>query len=130
MPFGPALSNRGQRHRVRLRATPPRGGFPVADHVADGPAQPVALGFARHGDLQALIERTAPYKLLRLTFSQAVDAADVARLGDVVESDGLKVTIRVPRADSTQIAASALTMLPVWDIAIEDPPVEQIISEV
>ncbi len=82
------------------------------------------------GDLQALIEKTAPYKLLRLTFSQPVDSSDLAGLGEVVESDGLKVTIRVPRASSTQVAAGALTRLPVLDIAIEEPPVEQIIGEV
>jgi len=82
------------------------------------------------GDLQALVESTAPYKLLRLTFSQEVDPSDLARLGEVVESDGLKVTIRVPRARSTQVAAGALTGLPVSDIAIEDPSVEQIIGEV
>ena len=82
------------------------------------------------GDLQALIERTAPYKLLRLTFSQPVDASDLALLGEVEESDGLKVTLRVPRESSTQVAASALTGLPVSDIAIEEPPVEQIIAEV
>jgi ABC-2 type transport system ATP-binding protein len=82
------------------------------------------------GDLQALIEKTAPYKLLRLTFSMPVDTPELASLGEVVESDGLKVTIRVPRASSTQVAASALTGLPVSDIAIEEPPVEEIIGEV
>ncbi|HEX9987876.1 MAG TPA: ATP-binding cassette domain-containing protein [Chloroflexia bacterium] len=82
------------------------------------------------GDLRALIEKTAPYKLLRLTFSQAVDASDLENLGEVMESDGLKVTIRVPRASSTQVAARALTALPVLDIAVEEPPVEQIIGEV
>lgn len=82
------------------------------------------------GDLQALVERTAPYKLLRLTFSQPVDAAALALLGEVEESDGLKVTVRVPRASSTEVAANALTHLPIVDIAIEEPEVEQIIGEV
>ncbi|MGA7731778.1 MAG: ATP-binding cassette domain-containing protein [Chloroflexia bacterium] len=82
------------------------------------------------GDLQALIEKTAPYKLLRLTFSLPVDTPELASLGEVVESDGLKVTIRVPRASSAQVAAGALTGLPVSDIAIEEPPVEEIIGEV
>jgi ABC-2 type transport system ATP-binding protein len=82
------------------------------------------------GDLQALVEKTAPYKLLRLIFSRPVDVSDLARLGEVEASDGLKVSVRVPRASSTQVAASALTNLPIVDIAIEDPDVEEIIAEV
>jgi viologen exporter family transport system ATP-binding protein len=82
------------------------------------------------GDLQVLIEKTAPYKLLRLTFSQPVGSADLAHLGEIEEMDGPKVTIRVPRAESTQVASLALGQLPVLDIAIEDPPIEGIISEV
>ena len=82
------------------------------------------------GDLQALVERTAPYKLLRLTFSQAVDLSDLARLGEVEEWDGLNVTVRVPRESSARVAAAALTRLPVLDIAIEDPEAEEIIAEV
>ena len=82
------------------------------------------------GALRALVERTAPYKLLRLTLAAAVDAPDLARLGPVEAQDGLTVTLRVPRADSTRVAARALADLPVLDIAIEEPPVEQIIGEV
>jgi ABC-2 type transport system ATP-binding protein len=82
------------------------------------------------GDLQALVERTAPYKLLRLTFSQPVDLSDLARMGEVEEWDGLKVTVRVPRESSARVAAAALTRLPVVDIAIEDPEAEEIIAEV
>ena len=82
------------------------------------------------GALRALVERTAPYKLLRLTLAVAVDSADLARLGPVEAQDGLTVTLRVPRAESTRVAALALADLPVLDIAIEEPPVEQIIGEV
>ena len=82
------------------------------------------------GDLSALILRLAPYKLLRLTFNRPVDACDLAGLGAVEATDGLEVTLQVPRAESTAIAARALAGLPVSDIAIEEPPVEKIIAEV
>jgi ABC-2 type transport system ATP-binding protein len=82
------------------------------------------------GALRALVEGAAPYKLLRLTLRAAVDAEDLARLGPVEAEDGLTVTLRVPRGESAGVAARALADLPVSDIAIEEPPVEQIISEV
>ena len=87
-------------------------------------------GLIYDGDLQALIERLAPYRLLRLTLSQPVAPADLAAFGKVTDSDGLKVTIQTPRARTKEAAASALTTLPVADISVEDPPIEEIIREV
>jgi ABC-2 type transport system ATP-binding protein len=82
------------------------------------------------GDLRTLVERLAPYRLLRLTLSAAVDRADLAALGTVAEMDGLKVTIQTPRGATKEAAARALTTLPVEDVSVEDPPVEEIIREV
>jgi ABC-2 type transport system ATP-binding protein len=82
------------------------------------------------GDLQALVERTAPYKLLRLTLEVPVEPADLASLGEIESSDGLKVTLRVPRTATKNAAAGALATLPVADVSVEEPPVEEIIREV
>jgi ABC-2 type transport system ATP-binding protein len=82
------------------------------------------------GDLRKLIERTAPFKLLRLTLEEPVDEARLADFGEMEASEGLKVTLRIPRSRTRDAAASALSQLPVADVAIEDPPVEDIIREV
>jgi ABC-2 type transport system ATP-binding protein len=82
------------------------------------------------GNLQALVEQTAPYKLLRLTLQQPVDAVDLDPLGEVETINGLEATLRVPRGSTKQVAAEALARLPVADIMIEEPPVEEIIREV
>ena len=85
------------------------------------------------GDLQALVEKMAPYKLLRLTLEQPADGEDLANLaglGEIDEVDESKVTLKVPRGSSTRVAGSVLATLPVSDISIEEPPVEQIIAEV
>jgi ABC-2 type transport system ATP-binding protein len=81
------------------------------------------------GDLRALVERTAPYKLLRITLDQPVEGADLAAFGEVERADGLKLTLRVPRRATKEAAARALATLPVADVTIEDPPVEAIIRE-
>ncbi len=82
------------------------------------------------GDLRALIERTAPYKLLRLTLQQPVANAALLPLGEIDTADGLEVTLRVPRGGTGDVAAQALASLPVADLMIEEPPIEQIIREV
>ena len=50
--------------------------------------------------------------------------------GKPESDDGLKVTLRVPRGGTKDAAARALAHLPVADVAIEEPPVEEIIREV
>lgn len=82
------------------------------------------------GYLQTLIEQTAPYKLLKLTFNQPIDGSDLTALGEVESHEGLKVTVRVARDGSKDAAARALATLPVADMTIEEPPVEDIIREV
>jgi ABC-2 type transport system ATP-binding protein len=82
------------------------------------------------GNLHALVEQLAPYRLLRLTLSQPVAARELEALGKVTESDGLKVIIQTPRASTKEAAARALATLPVADVSVEDPPVEEIIREV
>jgi viologen exporter family transport system ATP-binding protein len=82
------------------------------------------------GDLGGLVERTAPYKLLRLTLEKPVDSRDLSALGEIESVDGLKVVLRVPRRNTKDSAARALATLPVADVTVEDPSVEEIIREV
>ncbi|MBA3946011.1 MAG: ATP-binding cassette domain-containing protein [Herpetosiphonaceae bacterium] len=82
------------------------------------------------GDLHALVEQTAPYKLLRLTLQQPVDSADLTRLGEIESLNGLEVTLRVPRDATKLVMAQVLASLPVEDVMIEEPPIEQIIRDV
>jgi len=82
------------------------------------------------GDLEALVAQTAPYKLLRLTLQEPVNGSDLQALGEIDSLDGLKVTLRVVRGQTKDAASRALSSLPVADVSIEEPPVEEIIREV
>ncbi len=82
------------------------------------------------GDLGGLVERTAPYKLLRLTLEKPVAGHDLSALGEIESADGLKVVLRVPRRQTKDVAARALASLPVADVTVEEPQVEEIIREV
>jgi ABC-2 type transport system ATP-binding protein len=82
------------------------------------------------GNLAALVEAHAPHRLVRVTLRTAPPAETWTAYGEVVDSDGAVVTLRVPRAETATVATRLLTDLPVEDVSIEDPPVEDIIREV
>ena len=82
------------------------------------------------GNLNALVQKTAPYKLLRLSLDKPVDEVDLIALGELESLDGLEVVLRIPHRETRDAAARALSHLPVADLAIEDPPVEEIIREI
>ncbi|HSJ54309.1 MAG TPA: ATP-binding cassette domain-containing protein [Anaerolineae bacterium] len=82
------------------------------------------------GDLQALVAQMAPYKLLRLTLQEPVDGIELQALGEIDSLDGLQVTLRVTRGQTKDAASRALSSLPVADVSVEEPPVEDIIREV
>ncbi len=82
------------------------------------------------GNLRALVERTAPYKLLRLVLQQPLTADELVAFGEVQELAGLEALLRVPRGDTKRVAAEVLARLPINDVLIEEPPVEDIIREV
>ena len=82
------------------------------------------------GDFRALIERVAPYKILRLQFEQAVSCEQLAPFGKVDTCDGLTAVLHVPRDRAPEVAAQLLTQIKVDDVTFEDPPVEDIIRQV
>ena len=82
------------------------------------------------GDLAGLVERHAPWRVIRVTVREPVDPARLAGLGEVVGVDGAVVTLRVPRERTAEVATRLLTDLPVDDVAIEDPPVEDVLRTV
>jgi ABC-2 type transport system ATP-binding protein len=82
------------------------------------------------GDLQVLAERTAPHRVIKVTLSETVDRPRLAEFADIESLDGLTASLRVPRARTKEIAARLLSELPVEDIAIEDPPIEDVIRQV
>lgn len=82
------------------------------------------------GDLSALIERAAPGKIIRLQLSCPVSAARLAAYATVQRCEGLDVDLLVPRGETTTLAARLLADLPIADVTIEDPSIEEVIGQV
>lgn len=81
------------------------------------------------GDLSRLIEQAAPQKIVRLQLSEAVDDTRLLAYGALHAHDGLNAELSVPRQSTSQIAARILSELPVADVTIEDPPIEELIGQ-
>ncbi len=82
------------------------------------------------GNFRALIERVAPYKILRLQFEQPISRLELATFGEVAACDGLTAVLHVPRVQATESATRLLSQMKVDDVTFEEPPVEDIIREV
>jgi ABC-2 type transport system ATP-binding protein len=78
------------------------------------------------GALAELAARFSAHKTLSLTVTDAT--LDPASLGEVVATDGARVSLRVPREDAQRIAAMLLTAHQVVDLTIEDPPIDDVID--
>lgn len=82
------------------------------------------------GDLQVLADKTAPHRIIKITLSSRVHSMRLSEYGEVEATDGLTASIRVPRHQTKEAAARMLAELPVEDIAIEEPPIEEVIRQV
>src|SRR6478736_8373856 len=81
------------------------------------------------GDLRALARKIRPDKRVTIRFSKAVDAGDLARLGTVVSADAAQAVIAVPAAQASAVVRDALAALPIVDLTIEEPPLEEVMRE-
>ncbi len=80
------------------------------------------------GALQELIRRFSPHKTIVVELDR--DAADLSGYGEVVASEGSRHTLLVPKVDTPQVTARLLGDLPVSDLTVEDPPIEDVIEQV
>ncbi len=80
------------------------------------------------GALAALVERFSPFKTMTVDLEHP--AADLARFGDVVSSEDGRFTLRVPKSEAAAVTARLLAELPVIDLTVTDPPVDEVIDHV
>jgi ABC-2 type transport system ATP-binding protein len=57
-------------------------------------------------------------------------SVDLSAYGEVMATDDDRVTLRVSRADAPEVTTRLLHDLPVADLTIEDPPIEDVIEHV
>jgi ABC-2 type transport system ATP-binding protein len=79
------------------------------------------------GDLRQLIKTMDPDKRVSFTLAAPIGDDELARLGSLLVRDGLRITVRVAERDVAGVIGHLLGALKATDLAIEDPPLEDIL---
>jgi ABC-2 type transport system ATP-binding protein len=81
------------------------------------------------GGINDLSRRIAPFKLIGVLLGES-NSHDLAHYGEPVqnEEDAEKQYIQVKAEDVTQVTSRMLSELPIHDITITDPPIEDVIE--
>jgi ABC-2 type transport system ATP-binding protein len=80
------------------------------------------------GKLSGLVERFSAQKTLVVTMSE--NDADLNGYGEVISSEPNRVTLRVSKSEAPHVTSRLLADLPVTDLTVEDPPIEEVIERV
>ena len=80
------------------------------------------------GELASLVQRFSPHKTIVVDLER--EEVDLSGYGEVVEREGARVTLRVPKADTARVTARLLSEVPVVDLTVEDPQIEEVIEQV
>jgi len=82
------------------------------------------------GALGGLVERLAPFKLIRLTLDQSNGDYSLPDGVDVIARENGNLTLRANRNETPAITAQILSSMAVVDLVVEDPPVEAVIDQI
>ena len=80
------------------------------------------------GALAALADEFAAYKTIGVVLENG--GAPLDAYGEVVARDGDRISLRVPKAETSRVAARLLADHEVLDLTIEEPPIEDVIESV
>lgn len=81
------------------------------------------------GSLEEIIKKYAGNKYITLIFLKEVQKQDLKAFGKVVNYEPLKATLSIPRKEVPHVAAEILKKLPIDDVDIAEPEIEDIIRQ-
>jgi ABC-2 type transport system ATP-binding protein len=81
------------------------------------------------GGLDDLVQRVRPEKRVTFRLSAAVPASQLEGLGKIVKHEPAEAVLQVPSDQVNGVVGKALASLPVKDLTVENPPLEEVMSE-
>ena len=81
------------------------------------------------GNLSSLVKRVNPDKLVALKLSRPVAREDLARFGAIVAHEESIARVRVAQDAVRSVVTAVLAGLPVVDLTVEDPPLEDVMRQ-
>ena len=85
-------------------------------------------GLFHDGNLRELAARLAPWRQVRLELSEPLAAERLAAFGEIEACEGRAVRLLIERERLTTVVERLLAQLPVRDLEISDPPIEELIG--
>ncbi|MGI0486180.1 ABC transporter ATP-binding protein [Pantanalinema rosaneae CENA516] len=82
------------------------------------------------GSLEGLVDRFAPCREVKVELTQSYPAEKLALYADIEAIEGQMVRFLVPQETLTRTVAKILTDLEVIDLAVTEPPIEEVIGRV
>ena len=79
------------------------------------------------GDLRGLIKTMDPDRRVSFTLTAPATDEELAKLGAVLVRDGLRITLRIAEREIPSAVGHLLGPMHAADLAIEDPPLEEIL---
>lgn len=80
------------------------------------------------GDLSALVNQFSSFKTLSLSLPNP--DVELSKYGEVISREDGRITLRVPKAQTSHVTARLLTDFQVDDLTVEDAPVDDVIDQV
>lgn len=81
------------------------------------------------GELKALVHLLRPEKRVTVRLSGPVPDGELARLGTVVSSGANQVVLQIAHSELRAAVAHLLERLPVTDLTVEDPPLQEVMRD-
>jgi ABC-2 type transport system ATP-binding protein len=79
------------------------------------------------GDLRQLIKAMDPDKRVSFTLTKPVSDDEIAKLGTLLSREAQRITVRVTERELPAVVGHLLGTLHAADLAIEDPPLEEVL---
>ena len=81
------------------------------------------------GDLRELSREVRPDKRVVMRLERPVPPAELARFGELVSSSEVQAVVKVAARDVSAAVSRMLSALPVADLTVEDPPLEEVMKD-
>ena len=80
------------------------------------------------GQLSELVQQFTGYK--EIVVEPKDRGTDLSRYGEIMSEDAGRISLRVPRKEVPEVAAKLLAEVPMFDLSVEEPPIEDVIERV
>jgi ABC-2 type transport system ATP-binding protein len=89
----------------------------------------IAQGMIKYdGSLAGIIDQFSGHKVITLQFGEHIPIGDLSHYGQVLEVQPPRAKLRIERAQIPKVLAAILAQHAIEDVAVEDPPLEEVIA--